>query len=156
MFAALNTLDGSIIGTCMPKHRHQEFRFLNQIKRCQTNSLPGSTTGFTPQCILVASPRVRTLMLRPLPRRAGRPSLPPVGSSGHPHGPSSNERRLGARIQPFEACSGFTRVAARTLANPPKAGLCPQGFDGLVALATAWVATKVYRHLLGPDFHRLR
>ena len=58
--------------------------------------------------------------------------------------------------KPFEACSGFTRVAARTLANPPKAGLCPQGFDGLVALATAWVATKVYRHLLGPDFHRLR
>ena len=34
MFAALNTLDGSIIGTCMPKHRHQEWiRFLNQIKR---------------------------------------------------------------------------------------------------------------------------
>ncbi len=34
MFAALNTLDGSVIGTCMPKHRHQEWiRFLNQIKR---------------------------------------------------------------------------------------------------------------------------
>ena len=34
MFAALNTLDGSIIETCMPKHRHQEWiRFLNQIKR---------------------------------------------------------------------------------------------------------------------------
>ena len=34
MFAALNTLDGSIIGTCMPMHRHQEWiRFLNQIKR---------------------------------------------------------------------------------------------------------------------------
>ena len=34
MFAALNTMDGSVIGTCMPKHRHQEWiRFLNQIKR---------------------------------------------------------------------------------------------------------------------------
>ena len=34
LFAALNTLDGSVIGTCMPKHRHQEWiRFLNQIKR---------------------------------------------------------------------------------------------------------------------------
>jgi transposase len=34
MFAALNTLDGSVIGTCMPKHRRQEWiRFLNQIKR---------------------------------------------------------------------------------------------------------------------------
>jgi transposase len=34
LFAALNTLDGSVIGTCMPKHRHQEWiRFLNRIKR---------------------------------------------------------------------------------------------------------------------------
>src|SRR5262245_12934593 len=79
-----------------------------------------------------------------------------VGKSDRPRRPSSNERRLGARIQPFGACSGFTRVAARTLADPPKTGLCPQGFDGLVALAVSRVATKVYRHLLGPDFHRLR
>ena len=34
LFAALNILDGSVIGTCMSKHRHQEWiRFLNQIKR---------------------------------------------------------------------------------------------------------------------------
>ena len=34
LFAALNTMDGSVIGSCMPKHRHQEWiRFLNQIKR---------------------------------------------------------------------------------------------------------------------------
>ncbi len=34
LFAALNTMDGSVIGTCMPKHRHQEWiRFLNQINR---------------------------------------------------------------------------------------------------------------------------
>jgi len=59
-------------------------------------------------------------------------------------------------IFPFEACSGFTRGAARTLANPPEAGLCPRGFDGLVTLAISRVATKAYRHLLGPDFHRLR
>ncbi len=25
LFAALNTLDGSVIGTCMTKHRHQEW-----------------------------------------------------------------------------------------------------------------------------------
>lgn len=32
LFAALNTLDGSVIGTCMPKHRHQEWlRFLKLI-----------------------------------------------------------------------------------------------------------------------------
>ena len=32
LFAALNTLDGSVIGDCMPRHRHQEFiRFLKRI-----------------------------------------------------------------------------------------------------------------------------
>ncbi len=34
LFAALNIADGKIIGTCMQKHRHQEWiRFLNLIKR---------------------------------------------------------------------------------------------------------------------------
>ena len=32
LFAALNMLDGKVIGDCMPRHRHQEFiRFLNKI-----------------------------------------------------------------------------------------------------------------------------
>lgn len=32
LFAALNVLEGSLIGQCMPRHRHQEFiKFLNQI-----------------------------------------------------------------------------------------------------------------------------
>ena len=50
----------------------------------------------------------------------------------------------------------FTRVAAHTLADPPEAGLCPRCFDGSVTLAISRVATKAYRHLLGPDFHRPR
>jgi transposase len=34
LFAALNVLDGTVIGTCLPKHRHVEFlRFLRQIDR---------------------------------------------------------------------------------------------------------------------------
>jgi transposase len=34
LFAALNVLDGSVIGQCMQRHRHQEFiRFLNQVER---------------------------------------------------------------------------------------------------------------------------
>jgi hypothetical protein len=34
LFAALNTLDGSVIGQCMQRHRHQELlRFLNRIER---------------------------------------------------------------------------------------------------------------------------
>jgi transposase len=32
LFAALNVLEGTVIGQCQPKHRHQEFlRFLDQI-----------------------------------------------------------------------------------------------------------------------------
>jgi transposase len=34
LFAALNVLDGTVIGQCMARHRHQEFiRFLNAIER---------------------------------------------------------------------------------------------------------------------------
>jgi transposase len=34
LFAALNVLDGSVLGRCMQRHRHQEFiRFLNEIER---------------------------------------------------------------------------------------------------------------------------
>ena len=34
LFAALNVLDGSVIGQTMQRHRHQEFiRFPNQIER---------------------------------------------------------------------------------------------------------------------------
>jgi hypothetical protein len=32
LFAALDVLDGRLIGQCMPRHRHQEFiKFLKQI-----------------------------------------------------------------------------------------------------------------------------
>ena len=34
LFAALNVLDGTVIGRCMQRHRHQEFiRFLNAVER---------------------------------------------------------------------------------------------------------------------------
>ena len=34
LFAALNVLDGSVIGQCMQRHRHQEFlRLLNRLER---------------------------------------------------------------------------------------------------------------------------
>ncbi len=33
LFAALNVLDGTVIGRCMQQHRHQEFiRFLNAVE----------------------------------------------------------------------------------------------------------------------------
>ena len=34
--------------------------------------------------------------------------------------PSPNGRRVGIRINTFEACAGFTRVTARRIAQPPK------------------------------------
>src|SRR5262245_48499066 len=40
--------------------------------------------------------------------------------------PSPNGRRVGIRIVTFEACSGFTRVTARQIAQPPKGDLCHQ------------------------------
>ena len=34
MFAALNVLDGTVVGRCMPKHTHKEFiKFLNAVER---------------------------------------------------------------------------------------------------------------------------
>ncbi len=34
LFAALNTLDGTVVGRCMPRHTHREFvRFLNAVER---------------------------------------------------------------------------------------------------------------------------
>ena len=34
LFAALNTLDGAVIGQCLPRHRHQEFlKFLRKLDR---------------------------------------------------------------------------------------------------------------------------
>jgi len=34
LFAALNVLDGTVIGECMPRHRHQEsLRFLRRLDR---------------------------------------------------------------------------------------------------------------------------
>jgi hypothetical protein len=38
--------------------------------------------------------------------------------------PSPNGRRVGIRIVTFEACSGFTHVTARRIAQPPIGDLC--------------------------------
>jgi transposase len=41
LFAALNILDGQVIGECMPKHRHQEFlRFLRRLDREFPKDIP--------------------------------------------------------------------------------------------------------------------
>ena len=86
---------------------------------------------------LEPAPRVP---LRPLPSfKTGLPRLPetplrravpttPVDQNGcahrllpHPTRPSPLFRRVGIHDFTFEACSGFTHVTARWLAQPPKA-----------------------------------
>ena len=48
LFAALNILDGTVIGRCMRRHRHQEFiRYLNGVERAvpaKKSSMPSSIT----------------------------------------------------------------------------------------------------------------
>jgi transposase len=40
LFAALSTLDGSVVGQCLPRHRHQEFlKFLRQLDRAFPSEL---------------------------------------------------------------------------------------------------------------------
>jgi len=70
------------------------------------------SSPFSIQCgsLVLLLPVTACLRAAPTTGRAGRPSR--VGRSDRPRPPSSIERRLGARIQPFGACSGFTRVAA--------------------------------------------
>ena len=48
LFAALNVLDGKVIGRCMQRHRHQEFiRFLNTIEREVPAGKPSMSSSTT-------------------------------------------------------------------------------------------------------------
>ncbi len=57
----------------------------------------------------------------PLPRRIERVR---VSIASPLTRPSPNGRRVGIRIVTFEACSGFTHVTARRIAQPPYGDLC--------------------------------
>src|SRR5437899_11245728 len=59
--------------------------------------------------------------------------------------PSLLFRQVGAHDFPFEACSGFTRVATRRLADPPMVDRCPESFDKSVTLPAVSVATGAKR-----------
>jgi transposase len=68
--AALNVLDGRVIGRCMARHRHQEFiRFLNTIER----ELPAGKGGFAGRLSTRHRhhPRDRSVRQRRRSRRAG-------------------------------------------------------------------------------------
>ena len=57
----------------------------------------------------------------PLPRRIERVRMSITSPLTRP---SPNGRRVGIRIVTFEACSGFTHVTARRIAQPPTGDLC--------------------------------
>src|SRR5271169_5237816 len=45
LFAALNVLDGTVVGQCMQRHRHQDFlRFLNRLPRWTFHFTPTSAS----------------------------------------------------------------------------------------------------------------
>ena len=105
------------------------------------------------------------------PRRDGPPVLRrTLCRRATPHTPVSYPRAIGRllpthrwfspfpqQVDPldftFEACSGFTHVAARLLADPPTAGPCPESFGNSVTLLAASVATVVHRQLPRQDLH---
>jgi hypothetical protein len=62
--------------------------------------------------------------------------------------PSPNGRRVGIRVVTFEACSGFTHVTARQIAQPPRRpssrGSSPAGYP-----AKPLVSFRINRQLSG-------
>src|SRR6516225_9959312 len=61
--------------------------------------------------------------------------------------PSPLHRRVGIRIATFEACSGFTHVTARWLAQPPTGDLCHKAPARSVTRASRLSATRSNRLL---------
>jgi Homeodomain-like domain/DDE superfamily endonuclease len=114
LFAALNTLDGIILGRCMQRHRHQEFiRFLNAVERAvpagklvhaivdnyathtHPKSLPprrrGSKPG-SPGTRAGASTSPRNPVPGSTPSKASSPNSPASASSAASSDPSSTCR----------------------------------------------------------------
>ena len=66
--------------------------------------------------------------------------------------PSPNLRRVGVHDFTFEACSGFTRVTARWIAQPPESGLCHEASARPVAQPDRSSATRFIDNFLGGTF----
>jgi hypothetical protein len=85
-------------------------------------------------------------VLCPLPRRIGRVHIP---ISSPPMLPSPIDRRIGIRIVTFEACSGFTHVTARWIAQQPKAAFVARLRRHPVAQAGRSPASRPIGNYLG-------
>src|SRR3984893_16073147 len=93
----------------------------------------------------------------PLPRRIERVR---VSIASPLTRPSPNGRRVGIRIVTFEACSGFTHVTARRIAQPPKAPfvtrLQPFRLPGRAARQLPDQSTTLWVESSSTDDSRLR
>ncbi|MGA7324899.1 MAG: hypothetical protein WBX25_10540 [Rhodomicrobium sp.] len=73
----------------------------------------------------------------------------PLGSGPAGMQPSPNDRRAGIRIYTFEACSGFTPVTARWIAQQPKAAFVARLRHRPVAQASRSPASRPIGNYLG-------
>ena len=71
------------------------------------------------------------------------------------HRPSPLFRRVGVHTFTFEACSGFTRVAARGFAQRALPSFVPRASAIQVAPTASRAATELNRQLLRWNFHPL-
>ena len=99
LFAALNILDGTVIGRCMRRHRHQEFiRFLNAVERAVPagkviHAIVDNYAAHKQPTSLNGSPTIRAgLSISRRPRRRGstpsKASSPPSHAAKSDAGPS--------------------------------------------------------------------
>src|SRR5262245_17570216 len=93
---------------------------------------------------LPAPPFQRAVPITPVDRDGCTCRLLP-----HPLGPSPNSSRVGIHKFPFEACSGFTRVTARWIAQPPDGDLCHEASLRPVAQPNRSSATRSTDNSLG-------
>ena len=69
--------------------------------------------------------------------------------------PSPNIGRVGFHDFTFEACSRFTRVTACRFAATRMVYFCPRASAVRSPCPSVWIATELYRQLLGRNFHPL-
>ena len=129
LFAALNTLDGVVLGRCMQRHTHQEFiRFLNAVERAAPTDKPvhaildNYATHKHPRVWKLGSPAIRagpSTSRQPrvpgsTPSRTSSPHSPESASSAASSAPSPTSRPLS------------TAISKRTMMTPsPSSGPNP-------------------------------
>src|SRR6202163_4559469 len=133
-----------IVGVCrlIANHLHLAFfESIPEVRVLPSTGFPRLQRSYAPLGLPPVPPPEATL--RPLPsHQTGLPRLPeppfrravpttPADRAGcscrllpRITQPSPNGRRVGIRIVTFEACSGFTHVTARRIAQPPTGDLC--------------------------------